>query len=705
MSNIRDPRKEIEITLRNMSKKIRRKNYDDEIIGDLPDDLIPDSQKKLPSYADNANLFGDGLGPLMNKLSEINDDSHKNDRELRYKRTKKALEYPEIQGAMKIYADEACTTNKNGDIYNIYHPNKKLVDDVRRLFERVNYEDDTWKRVFNFGSFGDDFVEIVFSRSGDRVLALREIPRELISRVEKNSVLQYFTPRKSSLSTTFSSYAFEFNVARSLNSEEKKIEPFRILHYRIPTGKYDPYGESIIDTGISSIEKLNLMEQALMIARITRAPERRLYNINVGNLQGEQAYKFAERIVERMKKKKVLDFMNGTNVTEKAVEVFSSFEDIVIPRRPGEDPSTIDTLPQLNNVSDLADIEFIRDRLFPAIGIPRQYIFDDTFSNANQNLSNKDVKFAQRVRRIQRFNLYPTYKLAIIELSLLGWSKKDIDQLVITMQNPSNIDESTRLELENTKWNLISQIRQNNTDSGVFFPDYSIYSGILGLSNEEILFLQKLSGYQKSNKNIFYLFPKDQRPVGYEELDEINEAETEGGEGENEIPGGMEGMGGSMAAENTPPDVSDQTDSGGTDESGSPEKEEEEEPVKEESQSLDKRLKAEIEAKKLKTIFENKQKAREIADRMAREKLRQMQIFEEQEIERAHNAEELFKLIGNKILERVEASSSETKIKFNSEYLENIGEFSLIEDSDGEKIGSSIMKVYIENNEFKESKT
>jgi hypothetical protein len=201
-------------------------------------------------------------------------------------------------------------------------------------------------------------------------------------------------------------------------------------------------------------------------------------------------------------------------------DVMGSIEDIVIPKRIGEEPSTVDVLAQLNDPGQLADIEFIRDRLFSGLGIPRQYLFDDTFANANTNLSNKNVQFAKRSRRIQKFFIYNLYKIAIIQLRLLNINPKFYKDLTITMNNPSNIDEREKIETENARWGLISSMKSLNSDK-IFYNDFFIYKEILKLSDNEILELLKYNLLQQNDLNPFAFMPEDKRPEGYQILDQL----------------------------------------------------------------------------------------------------------------------------------------------------------------------------------------
>jgi len=509
----------------NLKERIIRREVKDEITGDIPTELKEKEDRNLPGYFyDYENILKNNnkSEKIIKHLENIQDLTN---RDNRYDRLVKAAEHPEIDGGLKIHADEAITKNPKDEIYNIYHNDNKIKIIIRKLFDRIGLEDLAWQSIYNFCLLGDEFREIIYSLDGRRIQRINYIPPKLITRIERNGVLQYFEPREpstqySDLNNLGGNYYWDYLKMKENNSKEvSKLEPFRILHSRIPSFKYSPYGESIIEKQVPVIEKLVLLEQSMLIARLTRSPERRIYNVAVGQMQGEKAMREAAQVVEKLKRKRILDMFNGSKV-DKTVDFWGAVEDIVIPRRTGEEPSTVDTLPGINNTSENGDVEFIRDRIFPGF-VPRQYIYDDQFANANQNLSNKDVHFAKKIRRIQGFHLQSVYKLAVIELALAGYSKNEIAGLTITMNNPSNLDEKERLEVQNSIWGLVSSVKGVNSEETPFFPDYLIYRDILNFSNEEALLVQKLNLYQKDKKNPFYLIPKEDRPYGYEELDSL----------------------------------------------------------------------------------------------------------------------------------------------------------------------------------------
>jgi hypothetical protein len=523
-------------TFKEIRQRLTKNEINPEIVGS-PDwrDFKDDSLIPLTSIFND--LDSTSIGRDLSK--HLNNIINTFERDDRYERYYLAMRMPEIDGALDIYASETATQDSQGNIINVFCSSSKVQKIVNDLFERIGIEDKGFDIIKSMCAYGDEIYEIIYSKNGKSIHSINMIPREYIGRYEENGVLKNFFVRKSKRTRDKRDSYYSFDYAQMNKSEHIEIDPFRILHWRITNSDFAPYGKSILDSVITPLEELRLMEQSLLLARISRAPERRIYYVNVGQAQGEKGIAMAREIVKGLKRKSILDRGNG-NKLETNIDFFGASEDLIVPFRKDEEKSSIESLPQLNDPGQLQDLEFIRDRIFPGLGIPRQYLFDDTFANANTALSNKSVQFAKRIRRIQKFFIYNLYKLAYIELKLKNISKKDYEDLLITMNNPSNVDIREKLETESNKWNLISSIKSMNSEK-VFYNDLQIYQDVLGLNYEEILKLMVQNVVQEQNRNPFAFVDEDKRPADFLILDQLkaeNEEESAEGEetGEGEIP-------------------------------------------------------------------------------------------------------------------------------------------------------------------------
>lgn len=474
-----------------VSRRMARAVRDDEQFGERG--YLLASETPLNVFVDPDNKYNPLGGLSSSNISSQLTDIEKNmtGRLTRYKQLESALRHPEMKGVITIHANETLTEDLYGEVMHIQHPKAEFQEIVERCFERIRLYDKLWNIAHDMYGYGDDFWEIIPAADLSKILRFQWIPRNSIEVIEENGVLKGYKPI--SVETNKWTGAKTYKTS---SKEEDIIEPWRIAHFKLPSTLYDPYGESVIDTVVTLIEELKLMERSLIIARVTRAPERRVYNINVGQLQAEKAVKYAQDVVAAHKIKKRLN-ISGEKLDLMA-EALGASEDIIIPRRQGDEPSTIDVLPAAANLSEVGDLEFLRDKIFPGVTVPRQYLYDDTFANANTNLSNKSVVFSKKAKRGQKALIYVAYKIAYIELKLAGASNKDIEDLKITMNDPSNISVRERVETLTNVWTLISTIKGiTTTDGQPFLPDYLLYRDILDLEADQIKEIYELNQLQK----------------------------------------------------------------------------------------------------------------------------------------------------------------------------------------------------------------
>jgi len=527
MARKEDPEKEklkLKKTFSSIGEKLNEITTDSEVVGLVTNKNLDKEMLYHKSFLDTTDRADD---PTKKLITHISNYSNTLDIDTVYARVEKALQNPEIDGTMNIHADEITTQDSEGNIYNVFCSDKECKMIIENLIDRIGLPDKSFSINKNTCSYGNEMYEILYQKDNEGIHSINWIPREMVGRHEENGILKHFYPRDSKKYTTQNKYDLRPSFFGK-KENKKTIEPWRILHWRINVDKHAPYGTSDFYSVIGIIEELRLLQLSLNVARITRSPERRIFEIQVGNAKGELAMQRAREVVKGLKKKNILDLYQNNEVSAET-DFFSAYEDIVLPRRAGDEAHRIDTLPQFQ-ATDTSDLEFIRDRLFPGLGVSRQYLYDDTFANANVNLSNKDVKFAKKIRRRQKAHLTQVYKLAIIELTLKGKDPKKYKDLLITMNNPSNLDERERIAIETERWNLATTIKSvANTEGVSVIPDYIILRDYLGKDESEILEILMQTQIQKSNGNPFTIVPQEERPKGWEDLDQLLPKE-EGGE-------------------------------------------------------------------------------------------------------------------------------------------------------------------------------
>ena len=117
--------------------------------------------------------------------------------------------------------------------------------------------------------------------------------------------------------------------------------------------------------------ELTLLEDAMLIHRIMRAPEKRVFKVDVGNIPPREVEQFMQRIINKMKKTPVVDQKTGEYNLKYNVE--SVTEDFFLPVRGGDSGTEIDTLPGLSNNDQIDDIEYLRNKLMASLRIPKAF--------------------------------------------------------------------------------------------------------------------------------------------------------------------------------------------------------------------------------------------------------------------------------------------------------------------------------------------
>jgi len=257
------------------------------------------------------------------------------------------------------------------------------------------------------------------------------------------------------------------------------FENWQIAHFRIlGNDKFAPYGTSILEPARRIWRQLVLIEDAMMAYRVVRSPERRVFYIDVGNIDPNDVEAYIEKMKTNLRRHQIVD--QSTGRVDLRYNPLSIEEDYFVPLR-GEKSSRIETLPGGTYTGDIDDVNYLRDKLFSALKIPKSYLAQTDQMEDKTTLAQKDVHFARTIQRLQRAAISEMYKLAVVHLYTLGYRDKDLASFTLHLNNPSRIAELQELEYMNTKFGLI-----NNTPEG-FFSKRWIAKNVLNHSDDEIV--------------------------------------------------------------------------------------------------------------------------------------------------------------------------------------------------------------------------
>lgn len=372
------------------------------------------------------------------------------------------MEYtPELHSALDIYADEATVKNDDGDVVEITSNNAEIKDVLETLFhEVININFNSWSWMRHFCKFGD-FVLFVDATEENGILNLIPIPINEIEREEGYDI-------KDPMAVRF----------RWQTRGNTILENWQVIHFRLlGNDAYLPYGSSVLEPARRIWRQLILIEDAMLVYRIVRSPERRVFHIEIANTPPEQVDAFIEQVKTQMKRNTIVD--SSTGRVDLRYNPLSVEEDYFLPKR-GEQKSQIDTLAGGQFTGDIEDVQYIQSKMFSAIKIPRAYLGYEENLGSKATLAQEDVRFAKTIERIQSLFISELNKIAMIHLYLLGYRDDEIANFEIKMSSPSTVASQQRLELWRMKLEVAAMAQE-----GIFDRSF-MYRRIFGLNDKQI---------------------------------------------------------------------------------------------------------------------------------------------------------------------------------------------------------------------------
>jgi hypothetical protein len=262
-----------------------------------------------------------------------------------------------------------------------------------------------------------------------------------------------------------------------------RFAPSQIIHMRIGDDRrnFYPYGQSLIEPARGPAHQLRLMEDAMVVYRLTRAPERRVFYIDVGQLPPFKAEAFIERLKDQFRKRKIAGNRAGTgaNMVEERWQPPAQDEDYWVPVRPNAN-SRIETLPGAQNLGEIDDAIYFRNKLFVALNFPKNYFSSEDVNATRITLSAQDVKFARMIERLQSNFEDGLLELCERHLELRGFPQEMFKDLKIRMTPPSDWRELSRAEVKTARLTNAGSLK-----SAQLMSDFDIYTKVLMYSEED----------------------------------------------------------------------------------------------------------------------------------------------------------------------------------------------------------------------------
>ena len=371
---------------------------------------------------------------------------------------------PIIGSALDIYADESTTKNEYGDVLQIKSTNENVRDMLHNLFyDIMNIEFNLWPWIRNLVKYGDAFI------------ALEIMPGKGIINVAPHSI--YNVERLEGSDPNNPDYV-KYKVEMD-RFGKKEYEQYEMAHFRMLSDtNFLPYGKSMVEGARRIWKQLSLMEDAMLIHRIMRAPEKRVFKIDIGNIPPQEVDNYMQKIINKMKKTPFVNKDTGDYNLKYNIQNLT--EDFFLPVRGSDSGTTIDNLQGLEYAA-IEDIDYLKNKLFAALRVPKAYLSYDENVNGKATLAAEDVRFARTIERIQRTVVSELTKIAIVHLAAQGIEDSEMTNFELMLTNASTIYEQEKVNLWSEKVRLATDVKALNMLSS----DWA-YHNVFGLSEDEI---------------------------------------------------------------------------------------------------------------------------------------------------------------------------------------------------------------------------
>jgi len=342
-----------------------------------------------------------------------------------------SMEYtPEISTALDIYSEESTTPNQDGYVLQIYSESKRIKSILADLFNNnldIAINLPMWIR--NTCKYGDNFVYLKLD-SEKGVTSCIQLPNIEIERLERGMDVR--SPNAvSGPEVDFKNKTLKF----MWKNKDMEFNTWEIAHFRLlGDDRKLPYGTSMLEKARRIWKQLVLSEDAMLIYRTSRAPERRVFKVFVGNMDDKDVEPYVQRVANKFKRDQIVDSKTGNvdlRYNQMAVD-----QDYFIPVRDAAQTMPIETLPGAANLSEIADIEYIQKKLVTALRIPKAYLGFEEPVGDGKNLSLLDIRFARTINKIQKSMIAELNKIAIIHLFILGF-EDELNNFTLGLTNPS----------------------------------------------------------------------------------------------------------------------------------------------------------------------------------------------------------------------------------------------------------------------------
>ena len=386
-----------------------------------------------------------------------------------------------IASSLDIIADESSLKNEMGEVMQIRSSDEDIQKILYNLFyDILNIEFNMWSWVRQMCKYGDFFLKLEISEKFGiynviPYTAYHIMRQENYDKNNPTAVRFQFSP-DGYVGGGSGMYPTPNNTYNDPSSI--CFENYEMAHFRLLTDvNYLPYGRSYIEPARKLFKQYTLMEDAMLIHRISRAPQKRVFYINVGSIPPNEVENFMKKTITTMKKTPYIDDRTGEYNLKYNMQ--NMLEDFYIPVRGNDSATKIDTTPGLE-YEGIKDVEYLRDKLFAALKVPKAFMGYEKDLSGKATLAAEDIRFARTIDRIQRIILSELYKIALVHLYVQGYRGETLTNFEISLTTPSIIYDQERIALMKEKVDLAKNIIEAQ-----LLPSDWIYHNIFHFSEDQ----------------------------------------------------------------------------------------------------------------------------------------------------------------------------------------------------------------------------
>ena len=383
-----------------------------------------------------------------------------------------------VSSALDIVADECSLKNEQGEVLQIRSSDENIQKILYNLFYDVlNIEFNLWSWTRNMCKYGDFYLKLEIA---EKFGVYNVIPFSAYTMIREEGTnpnnpayirFRYDPTAATGVVANYASYTGN-------NDNGIIFQNYEIAHFRLLNDvNYLPYGRSYLEPGRKLFKQYILMEDAMLIHRIVRAPEKRVFYVNVGNIPPNEVENYMQRMMQKVKKTPFIDPNTGQYNLKYNMQ--NMLEDMYIPVRGGDSTTKIDTAKGLD-YNGIEDVSYLRDKLFAALKIPKAYLGYEKDLSGKATLAAEDIRFARTVERIQRILLSELTKIALVHLYTQGYDNESLTNFELNLTTPSIIYDQERVALMKEKVDLAASIQETG-----LLPSNWIYDNVFHFSEDQ----------------------------------------------------------------------------------------------------------------------------------------------------------------------------------------------------------------------------